>query len=139
MRVHQVFQNEDGWLVASPFEYTGEKMKSGAVAALQKIPTAQVPGKYKVMLHEYKLDHTAKAFASPKEVILNADGTITGEYEGSWSVKEGTSYITINIGQVYNGVMIEQTLEPSNDKVPCFTGLNSQTGVTLWGYKYAEN
>ena len=139
LRVHQVYQNEDGWLVASPFEYTGEKMKSGAVAALQKIPTAQVPGKYKVMVHEYKLDHTAKAFASPKEVILNADGTITGEYEGSWSVKEGTSYITINIGQVYNGVMIEQTLEPSNDKAPCFTGLNSQTGVTLWGYKYAEN
>jgi hypothetical protein len=69
-------------------------------------------------------------------IMLHADGTITGSgYTGRWTVREGTSYITINIGQEYKGVMILQTLEPKNEQVPCFTCLNSQTGVTIWGYK----
>ncbi|MBQ8989885.1 MAG: family 43 glycosylhydrolase, partial [Prevotella sp.] len=33
VRVHQVFQNEDGWLVAAPFEYTGEEVKSADIAS----------------------------------------------------------------------------------------------------------
>ena len=35
--------------------------------------------------------------------------------------------------------MIEQTLEPTNQKAPCFTALRSATGVTIWGYKVAAN
>lgn len=140
VRVHQVFQNEDGWLVAAPFEYTGERIKSADIAAKQKIATTDIPGNYKLLVHNYKLDHTTKAFASPQDITLNADGTITGEkINGKWSVKEGTSYITINIGQEYKGVMIEQTLEPKNEKAPCFTALRSATGVTIWGYKVAAN
>jgi len=140
VRVHQVFQNEDGWLVAAPFEYTGERIKSADIAAKQKVATADIPGNYKLLVHNYKLDHTTKAFASPQDITLNADGTITGQkINGKWSVKEGTSYITINIGQEYKGVMIEQTLEPKNEKAPCFTALRSATGVTIWGYKVAAN
>ena len=138
IRVHQVYQNEEGWLVAAPFEYTGEGVKSAGIAAAQKVATANIPGSYKFLQHNYKLDHAAKAFASPVDIKLNADGTITGDRTGTWSAKTGTSYITINIGGEYKGVMIEQTLEPKNEKAPCFTALNSKTGVTIWGYKYAE-
>ncbi len=139
VRVHQVFQNEDGWLVAAPFEYTGERIKSAHISAKQKIATDKIPGKYKVLVHSYKLDHTTKAYNTPKEVTLSSDGTISGGYSGSWSIKAGTSYITIKLGSdEYKGVMIEQTLEPKNDKAPCFTALRSATGVTVWGYKYAD-
>jgi arabinan endo-1,5-alpha-L-arabinosidase len=138
VRVHQVYQNEEGWLVAAPFEYTGEGVKSAGIAAAQKVATANIPGSYKFLQHNYKLDHAAKAFASPVDIKLNADGTITGDRTGTWSAKTGTSYITINIGGEYKGVIIEQTLEPKNEKAPCFTALNSKTGVTIWGYKYAE-
>jgi hypothetical protein len=31
--------------------------------------------------------------------------------------------------------MVPQTLEPTDTKVPCFTALDSQTGITIWGYK----
>ena len=139
VRVHQLFQNEEDWLVAAPFEYTGEVMKSAQIATKQLVPTASIPGKYKVLVHNYKLDHTAKAYTTPKEVTLMADGTIAGDYTGTWSIKEGTSYVTVNIGQEYKGVMIMQTLEPKNEKAVCFTALRSATGVTVWGYKYAEN
>ena len=138
VRVHQVYQNEDGWLVVAPFEYTGEGVKSAGIAVAQKVATADIPGNYKLLTHEYKLDHTAKAFCSPVGVTLNADGTITGDKTGTWTLKECTSYITLNIGKEYKGVMIEQTLEPLNDKTPAFTALCAQTGVTVWGYKCAE-
>ncbi len=138
VRVHQVFQNEEGWLVACPFEYTGEGVKSAGVAAAQKVPTADIPGKYKLLIHPYGLDHAAKAFAAPVEVELKADGTISGAQTGTWSVRAGTSYVTLTIGDEYKGVMIPQTLEPSDEKAPAFTGLCSKTGVTVWAYKYAE-
>ena len=138
VRVHQVFQNEDGWLCAAPFEYTGERVKSADMASKQKVTTAQIPGKYKLLTHNYKLDHTKKDYSKPTEIVLNADGTISGAATGTWTAKAGTSYVTLNIGQEYKGVMIIQTLEPKNDQVPCFTALNAKTGVTIWGYRYAD-
>ena len=83
-------------------------------------------------------DHIIKVRQQPTEITLNADGTITGSKTGTWAVKEGTCYITINIGAEYKGVMVLQTLEPKNDQAPAFTALRSATGVTIWGYKYAE-
>lgn len=139
VRVHQVYQNEEGWLVVAPFEYTGERLKSSIIGSKQKIATDIIPGKYKLLVHKYMLDHTAKALSTPVEVTLNADGTITGtDYSGKWSVKSSTCYITLNIGDEYKGVMVEQTLEPKNEKAPCFTALCAKTGVTVWGYKYSN-
>lgn len=137
VRVHQIYQNEEGWLVVAPFEYTGERLKSSYIGTKQKIATENIPGKYKLLVHDYKLDHTAKALSKPVDVVLNADGTISGDdYSGTWTAKAGTCYITLNIGAEYKGVMVEQTLEPKNEKAPCFTALCAKTGVTIWGYKY---
>ena len=135
VRVHQVYQNEEGWLVAAPFEYTGEGVKSAGIAAAQKVATADIPGNYKLLAHRYGLDHAAKEYAVPVDITLNADGTISGDATGTWTAKTGTSYVTINIGSDYKGVMVPQTLEPTDTKVPCFTALDSQTGITIWGYK----
>ena len=135
VRVHQVYQNEEGWLVAAPFEYTGEGIKSAGIAVAQKVATTDIPGAYKLLIHRYGLDHAAKEYATPVDVTLNADGSISGGAVGTWSIKSGTSYITINIGSDYKGVMVPQTLEPTDTKVPCFTALDSKTGVTIWGYK----
>lgn len=139
VRVHQVFQNEDGWLVAAPFEYTGEQVKSADIATSQQIPTSQIAGNYKLLTHKFKLDHTHSELATPVDVQLNADGTISGEVSGEWSVKEGTSYMTIQIGNdEYKGVMVEQTLEPTSEKAAAFTAV-AKNGVTIWGYKPIES
>ena len=138
VRVHQVYQNEEGWLVAAPFEYTGEGVKSAAIGSVQKVATSDIPGKYKLLTHRYKLNHEAKELCTPVEVTLNADGTISGAQTGTWSVKEGTSYVNITLDKTYKGVMVWQTLEPKDEKAPCFTGLDSSTGVTVWAYKFAN-
>ena len=138
VRVHQVFQNEDGWLVAAPFEYTGEQVKSEDIAATQQIATDRIAGTWQLLIHNFKLDHTKKETAKPVEIQLNADGTVSGEQTGSWSAQEGSSYFTIKIGTTeYKGVMVEQTLEPSDDKAIAFTAMN-RNGVTVWGYQTAQ-
>ena len=135
VRVHQVFQNEDGWLVAAPFEYTGEQVTSADIAITQQIATDRIPGTWQVLIHPFKLDHTKKEIAKPVEVQLNADGSVSGAQTGTWSVQEGTSYFTIKLGTTeYKGVMVEQTLEPSDDKDASFTVMN-RNGVTVWGYQ----
>ena len=135
VRVHQVFQNEDGWLVAAPFEYTGEQVTSADIAITQQVATDRIPGTWQVLIHPFKLDHTKKEIAKPVEVQLNADGSVSGAQTGTWSVQEGTSYFTIKLGTTeYKGVMVEQTLEPSDDKAVSFTVMN-RNGVTVWGYQ----
>ena len=133
VRVHQVFQNEDGWLVAAPFEYTGETVKSADIATTQQVPTTQIAGSYKLLIHPFKLDHENKELAKPVDIQLNADGTITGDQTGSWSVQAGTSYISVTLDREYKGVMVYQTLESTNDQTVAFTAMN-RNGVSIWGY-----
>ena len=134
VRVHQVFQNEDGWLVAAPFEYTGEEVKSADIATTQQIATNHVPGKYQLLTHKYRLNHTTKELAKPVEIQLNHNGTISGSVTGSWSIQEGTSYITLIIsGVTYKGVVVEQTLERSTQTAVSFTAV-AKNGVSVWGY-----
>lgn len=136
VRVHQVFQSKNGWLVVAPFEYTGEQVKSADIATTQQIATDKIAGKYKLLIHNYKLDHTKKEAAEPVEVELKADGTISGAATGTWKIEEETSYITLKVSSTYyHGVMVEQTLEPSDTKVPAFTAVAATTGVTVWGYQ----
>lgn len=136
VRVHQVFQSKNGWLVVAPFEYTGEQVKSADIATTQQIADTRIPGKYKLLIHNYKLDHTKKKAAEPVDIELKGDGTISGASSGTWKIEEGTSYITLKIGSTYyHGVMVEQTLEPTDTKAPAFTAVAATTGVTVWGYQ----
>ena len=136
VRVHQVFQSKNGWLVVAPFEYTGEEVKSADIATTQQIATNRIPGKYKLLVHNYKLDHTKKEAASPIDIELKSDGTIAGEAAGTWKIEDGKSYVTLKINNTYyHGVMVEQTLETSDTKTPAFTAIAATTGATVWGYQ----
>jgi arabinan endo-1,5-alpha-L-arabinosidase len=144
VRVHQVFQNKDGWLVAAPFEYTGEEVKSADIATTQQVSTDRIPGTYKLLIHKYKLNNSNKEIVEPVEVKLSIDANgkkvITGDVTGTWAVTEGTSYMNLVFGGVaYRGVMVEQTLERTDTKTIAFTGLaykaNGTDGVTVWAYQ----
>ena len=135
VRVHQVFMSKNGWLVAAPFEYTGEQVTSADIATTQQIANDQIPGDYKRLIHKYKLDRTKKEAVSPVDIQLNADGTISGSQTGTWKTEEGTSYVIIKLGSTtYYGVFVEQTLEPTDDKAVAFTAV-TKNGQTIWGYQ----
>lgn len=138
VRVHQLFLNQDGWLVAAPFEYTGEQTTDQDIAANQMFYNEDVTGTYLILIHKYKMDHKNLEEVEPDTIQLNANGTVSGKYKGSWKIQEGTSYINIAVnGQTYKGVLTDQMMENTKTHATCFTAVGYQ-GAPLWGYKISD-
>lgn len=133
VRVHQLFLNKEGWLVAAPYQTDGEALDV-SVCTVENIA-----GKYEVILHELDIDYKNLDVMLPEAIYLNADGTVTGYYEGSWQLEEGTSYIYVTLGSVtYSGVALEMNVENLNRTTVVFSGLGQENQLTLWGSKLAE-
>lgn len=135
VRVHQVFQTQNGWIVASPFEYNGETLTDEDIKSRQIVADVDIPGDYEFLLHKYSIDHTKLEVVEPVKVRLNEDGSITGSYNGSWTLEEGTGYIQVKLGSTtYNGVLFEQQMDKKSIKTVAFSAL-ADSGVNIWGYK----
>ena len=136
VRVHQVFQNKNGWLVAAPFEYNGETTTDTDIATQQLVATDEIPGTYQLLVHKYRMDYANYEEVTPVEVCLTADGKVTGAYSGTWSIAPNTSYLTIKLGSItYNGVMVEEQMDSKSLRTIAFTAM-ATNGVNVWGYKY---
>ena len=121
VRVRQMYMNEENWLVPSPFEYTGEKIAD-------TYTTEQVAGTYDFIInkqenwfhyscfknndihnHDKSLCATSEklGIATAETISLNADGTISGDYTGKWSLSGNK--ITIDLGDKgkFFGICIE--------------------------------
>lgn len=155
VRVHQMFVNQDGWLVAAPYEFYGEEMTQEDIDSKQQYGADVVAGDYDIIVHKYRQDAVNQEYAKPEKITLGTDGKITGAYEGTWKLVENTGYINIALKGVnggnkttavqFKGVMVEQVLKPNTnpDKVTralCFTTLSSSAGtfgstrgVCIWG------
>ncbi len=144
VRTHQLFVNEKGWLVASPFVYQGETTTDESIASSQPWTVDELTGDYEMLLLPYKMDHANYEEMIPSTVTLNADGTVTGEMTGTWSITEGTGYIQFTINKVnYYGVICDQSLNgavegqsitESTLKAIAFT-TTADSGTPLWAYK----
>ena len=135
VRVHQVFQNKNGWLVASPFEYNGETITNEDIKTKQPFTAEEIEGTYQLLIHPFANDHANLAQVTPVTIKLNADGTITGSRTGKWSIEEGTHYITLTLtGTVYNGIVYEETMDYTNMHAVAITCV-SNGGISAWAYK----
>ncbi|MBO7467156.1 MAG: glycoside hydrolase family 43 protein [Bacteroidaceae bacterium] len=140
VRVHPLFLNKEGWLLAAPFEHEGESYSIERVDTSEICTTNDIVGTWQLMLHPYKMDYANKAFSTPfATVYFGADGSITGSYMGKWSVTLGTSYVSVSIRKrgttgstVYSGVIVPQIVSGTNMRAVCFTGV-ANNGVALWG------
>lgn len=136
VRVHQVFQNKNGWLVAAPFEYNGETATDADIATQQLVASDEIPGTYQLLVHKYRMDYANYEEVTPVEICLTADGKVTGAYSGTWSLEPNTSYLSLKLGSTnYNGVMIEEQMDSKTIKTIAFTAM-ATNGVNVWGYKY---
>lgn len=133
VRVHQIFTAENGGLVAAPFEYCGETLSSTAYS------TEDVVGEYKIIYHDYT-DYANKECNTEKTITLNADGSITGNFRGTWSMSSDKPYITLKItrfGGEMQGVLIKQQMEGTETEKLCFSAIGSGDRP-VWGYKNAD-
>ncbi|MCM1188719.1 MAG: glycoside hydrolase family 43 protein [bacterium] len=128
VKVHQLFVTKEGWLVAAPYQTTGETMKQDGYSA------SEVAGDYEVILHELEIDYKNLETKQPKFVTLTEDGKITGEYEGTWELESGTPYIRLTLaGQEYSGVTLSMQIEYTTIETMTFTAVGLDNQVTVWG------
>lgn len=134
VRVHQLFLNDEGWLMAAPFEFDGETITDAAIASKASIADADIAGDYQFMRHQYGQNTKAKAFETPVNITLNADGTITGAEKGTWKRTAGTDYIHLTINDVvYRGVLVKQTIDYTNIPAIAISALSSSSGSVALG------
>ena len=134
VRVHQLFLNDEGWLMAAPFEFDGETITDEAIASKASIADADIAGDYQFMRHQYGQNTKAKAFETPVNITLNEDGTITGAENGTWKRTAGTDYIHLTINNVvYRGVLVKQTIDYTNIPAIAISALSSSSGSLTIG------
>ncbi len=130
VRVHQQFLNEDNWPVTAVYEYLGSKISSTGYSSSDMV------GTYEFVNHGLDAATTNVGMLSTKKVTLNSNGTITGDYTGTWSYTSGTYYCKMVIGGVtYKGVFFKQKDESTSHKELMTFSLIGTNNQSIWGTK----
>jgi len=133
--VHQLFFNEKGWPLAAPFEY---RKGFGLHASAYSID--DIVGLYGVITHN-TVDYANLASNHEEQMYLNADGTISGVYTGTWSYNfaNGKQYITlVTTAGTFDAVLCDQLMDGLSSKTIAFTGMNASNERIVWGYRYTN-
>lgn len=139
VRIHQLFLNEDGWLVAAPYEFKGETATNNDIAQKASVADADIPGNYQFIRHQYGQSHapvsssnqaTTAKLTEPVNIALSSDGAVSGSgISGTWTRKSGTDFITITINNVaYKGVLVKQTLDYTDIPALCIAAVSDDSG-----------
>ncbi len=130
VRVRQQFMNEDGWPVTAVYENRNEEI-------------ANYDKEDEVGSYEFINHGNASAdgnMLTTESIVLNEDGTISGDEEGTWKVEagDGSDYITVEYGDaVYKGVFFRQTND-NGEEVMTFTAFGDNN-ESIWGSQYVES
>lgn len=138
VRVHQQFMNEDGWPVTAVYEHQGSVINKDGYTM------DDIVGEYEFVDHG--IDATTPGGNTPvgmlttQKVTLNADGTITGDVEGTWDQHEGEDgnkyYVTMKIGSAtYKGVFFKQYDESAKHTERMTFTLIGNNDHSIWGSK----
>ncbi len=142
LRVHELFQNKNGWIVASPFAFAND------TAINYNQEPQSIAGEYEIIVGDYSRGYDKDSgggdmggtytgpLAEIRTMQLTDDNKITenGNEIGTWSVESGKAYATLTINNAsYSGVFAEVTKDAAGMKTLCFTGVDEATGITLWG------
>ena len=125
VRIHQQFMNEDDWPVTAVYEYSGEKTAH--------YEDSQVVGTYQVVDHG---TGNSGKLCETKTVKLNADGTISGDMEGTWEKSEGPDrdFVTLTSGSdTYKGIFFKQTDESDKRAAVMTFTVIGDNNTALWG------
>jgi len=139
VRVQQLFINQDGWPVAAPYEYAGERISETGYTP------EEMCGEYELIIHEptqyyRKYGNAYEGIMEALYLNLKEDGKVTGDRVGSWQYEENSPYVELTLdGVTYRGVFLkmpsEQLFEDSSQRkiVMTFTVLGDN--ITMWGSK----
>lgn len=134
VETHQLYFNKMGWIVAAPFEY-----KTGFGMTAKAFNQSEIAGAYKIIMHEpYAQADNKFPINTEKDLQLNADGSVTGAYTGTWKYDfaKGRQYITFEMNNnTYEGVLLEQSQNDVGKVTLTFSAMNKNGSRALWGYR----
>ena len=133
VRVHELFLNEDGWLLAAPLRYA--PLSLATPAQTPDVSAAQAAGRYKLINHGKDISTALKPSVA---VQLTVDGTVTGTVTGSW-VHKGSNKLTLAMaaGGSFSGVLSRQWNANAGRFVITFSA-QSLDGVSIWGVRTGD-
>ncbi|MBQ7007797.1 MAG: RICIN domain-containing protein [Ruminococcus sp.] len=128
VKVHEMFFNDEGWPVVTPFEFGGDHISEGGYNE------ADITGDYEYINHGTATNGNVINY---QKIKLNSDHTISGDVSGKWeqSADSAAAVITIE-NQKYSGYFIAAENEKGK-KVMSFTAVGNNN-QTIWGAKNSE-
>ncbi len=135
VRIHQLFVNQFGFPVALPYEYDGETIGE------KEIKIEDVIGTYGYVNHgnttTYSDDLASLRVTKENDIVLNADGTISGKIKGTWSFdEEGSPYVTFKImNKEYKGVFCYQTEDVNKNNTRLVFAAAGENNMVIWGVR----
>ncbi len=134
VKSNQLVENEEGWLVSTPYKNSGEIDVS--------ISKSEVCGEYEFIYHRlefYKDPSDYKQnYVRSETISLNEDMTVSGAYEGTWSYNN--NYISLTIGaNKYSGKVLKQITEGNVHTETIVFGAAGIDNRTIWGSKYEKD
>lgn len=121
VRVHEMYLNEDDWLVAAPHRYAG--------AREDRVHRREVPGEYKLINHGKGI---SPAMNASVVVRLERDGRVTGPVTGRWSLGHRDGFEIVLGDVAYRGVASTEWDDENGAWVQAFSAI-SPDGVAVWG------
>ncbi|AAK78555.1 arabinan endo-1,5-alpha-L-arabinosidase [Clostridium acetobutylicum] len=130
IRVHQQFLNEDGWPVTAVYEYLGSQISKSGYSSNDII------GTYEFINHGLNATTAKTGMLKTSKVSLNANGSISGDYTGTWVEKSGSYYCNMVIGGItYKGIFFKQYDESASHKNTMTFSLIGSNNESIWGSK----
>ena len=128
VKVHEMFFNDEGWPVVTPFEFGGDHISEGGY------DEADIVGDYEYINHGTATNGNVINY---QKIKLNSDHTISGDVSGKWEQSADSAVAVITIGnQKYSGYFIAAENEKGK-KVMSFTAVGNNN-QTIWGAKNSE-
>jgi beta-xylosidase len=121
VRVHRLYMNAEGWLVAAPHRHAGES----------PVPAQRghVPGDYKLINHGKAI---SPAVRTSVVIGLEPNGAVTGAATGSWDLSHAGDFTVVLDGVTYRGVFTNEWDDDHGAWVSSFSAISSD-GVAVWG------
>lgn len=130
IRVHEMFVNEDGWLVVAPLRYA--PLSKSAVPLVADVSALEAQGSYQFVNHGKDIAATIKP---AQEIRLDAGGAVSGAVSGTWTHR-GANKVQIVLagGVTFNGILSRQFNANAKRFVVTFSAQASD-GVSVWGVR----
>ncbi len=132
LRVHEMFVNLDGWLLAAPLRYAPRSNDSGLPRTMvEYVGLSEVGGTYQMVNHGRDMSGTSKQSAT---ITLSAEGSVSGAATGTWRFG-GNNVISLELGgALFTGVLSRQWNEGKQQFTVTLTALNA-SGEALWAVR----